>query len=68
MRRIISALLISISSTLVLAQGAQPLELAEGAPDRYMLTIGLYELQTMTRLRLSQGGDTVILGQIQVEE
>lgn len=41
---------------------------AEGAPDRYTLTIGLYELQTMTRLRLSQGGDTVILGQIQVEE
>jgi len=40
MRRIISALLISISSTLVLAQGAQPIDLAEGAPDRHVVTAG----------------------------
>ncbi|MCX7164437.1 MAG: LysM domain-containing protein [Betaproteobacteria bacterium] len=40
MRRIISALLISISSTLALAQGAQPLQMAEGAPDRYIVTSG----------------------------
>ena len=40
MRRIISALLISISSTLVLAQGTQPLQLADGAPDRHVVTPG----------------------------
>ncbi|OHC61973.1 MAG: hypothetical protein A3H93_12975 [Rhodocyclales bacterium RIFCSPLOWO2_02_FULL_63_24] len=40
MRRIISALLISISSTLALAQGTQPLELAAGAPDRHVVTAG----------------------------
>ena len=40
MRRIISALLFSISSTLALAQGAQPPQLAEGAPDRYVVTAG----------------------------
>ena len=40
MRRIISALLISISSTLALAQGAQPLTLADGAPDRHIVTSG----------------------------
>ena len=40
MRRIISALLISISSTLALAQGAQPLQLADGAPDRHVVVAG----------------------------
>ena len=40
MRRIISALLISISTTLALAQGAQPLQMADGAPDRYVVTAG----------------------------
>ena len=40
MRRIISALLISISTTLAVAQGAKPLELAEGAPDRHIVTTG----------------------------
>jgi LysM repeat protein len=40
MRRIISALLISISSTLALAQGVKPLELADGAPDRHIVTPG----------------------------
>jgi len=40
MRRIISALLISISSTLALAQGTQPLQLADGAPDRYVVKQG----------------------------
>ena len=40
MRRIISALLFSISSSLALAQGAQPLQLADGAPDRYIVAPG----------------------------
>ena len=40
MRRIISALLIIISSTLVLAQGAKPIELADGAPDRHIVVRG----------------------------
>jgi LysM repeat protein len=40
MRRIISALLISISTTMAVAQGAQPLELADGAPDRHIVTSG----------------------------
>lgn len=40
MRRIISALLISISTTVAMAQGAKPLELAEGAPDRHVVTSG----------------------------
>lgn len=40
MRRIISALLISISSTLVLAQGTTPLRLADGAPDRHVVVRG----------------------------
>ncbi|MDP2810501.1 MAG: LysM domain-containing protein [Rhodocyclaceae bacterium] len=40
MRRIISALLISISTTLAVAQGAKPLELADGAPDRHVVTSG----------------------------
>ncbi|MDP2823678.1 MAG: LysM domain-containing protein [Sulfuritalea sp.] len=40
MRRIISALFISISSTLALAQGTQPLELADGAPDRHIVMPG----------------------------
>mgnify|MGYP001565587611 CR=1 FL=1 len=40
MRRIISALLISISSTLALAQDVKPLELADGAPDRHIVTPG----------------------------
>ncbi len=40
MRRIISALLISISSTLVLAQGIQPTDLADGAPDRHVVVRG----------------------------
>lgn len=40
MRRIISALLISISSTLVLAQGAKPIELADGAPERHIVISG----------------------------
>ncbi len=44
MRRIISALLISISSSLVLApalaQGSKPLELAEGAPARHIVVPG----------------------------
>lgn len=40
MRRIISALLFAFSSTLALAQGAQPLQLADGAPDRYIVAPG----------------------------
>lgn len=40
MRRIISALLISISSTLALAQGTSPLQLADGAPDRHIVVPG----------------------------
>ncbi|MCX7148909.1 MAG: LysM domain-containing protein, partial [Rhodocyclales bacterium] len=40
MRRIISALLISISTTVAVAQGAQPLQLADGAPDRHVVTSG----------------------------
>ena len=40
MRRIISALFISISSTLALAQGTPPLELADGAPDRHIVVPG----------------------------
>ncbi len=40
MRRIISVLLFSISSTLALAQGAQPLQLAPGAPDRHIVVPG----------------------------
>lgn len=40
MRRIISALLFSISSTLACAQGAQPLQLAPGAPDRHVVVAG----------------------------
>lgn len=40
MRRIISALLISISSTLALAQGTAPLRLADGAPDRHIVVLG----------------------------
>ncbi|KAF0164388.1 MAG: hypothetical protein FD157_2342 [Rhodocyclaceae bacterium] len=40
MRRIISALLITISTTLAVAQGAKPLELADGAPDRHIVTSG----------------------------
>lgn len=40
MRRIISALLITISTTLAFAQGAKPLELADGAPDRHVVTSG----------------------------
>ena len=40
MRRIISALLISISTTVAVAQGAKPIELADGAPDRHIVTSG----------------------------
>ncbi len=40
MRRIISALLITISTTLVLAQGTRPLQLADGAPDRHVVVRG----------------------------
>ena len=40
MRRIISALLISISTTLAIAQPSQPLELADGAPNRHVVTSG----------------------------
>lgn len=40
MRRIISVLLISISSTLAFAQGTPPLQLADGAPDRYVVKAG----------------------------
>ena len=40
MRRIISALLFAISSTAVLAQAAPPPQLAEGAPDRYIVAPG----------------------------
>ncbi|MDO8787601.1 MAG: LysM domain-containing protein [Sulfuritalea sp.] len=40
MRRIISALLISISTTVAVAQAAQPLQLADGAPDRHVVTAG----------------------------
>ena len=40
MRRIISALLISISTALALAQGTPPLQLADGAPDRYIVKSG----------------------------
>jgi len=40
MRRIISALLISISTTVAVAQGAQPLQLADGAPDRHVVIPG----------------------------
>jgi len=40
MRRIISALLISISTALALAQGTAPLQLTDGAPDRYVVKSG----------------------------
>ncbi len=40
MRRIISALLICISTTLAVAQGAKPLQLADGAPDRHIVRSG----------------------------
>jgi hypothetical protein len=40
MRRIISALLISISTALALAQGTPPLQLTDGAPDRYIVKTG----------------------------
>lgn len=40
MRRIISALLIGISTAMVPAQGAQPLELADGAPERHIVVPG----------------------------
>ncbi len=40
MRRIISALLISISTSLAVAQGTPPLQLADGAPDRYVVKPG----------------------------
>ena len=40
MRRIISALLISISTAVAAAQGAQPLDLADGAPDRHVVVSG----------------------------
>ncbi len=40
MRRIISALLISISCTLAAAQGTPPLQLADGAPDRHVVVRG----------------------------
>ena len=40
MRRIISALLICISTTLPLAHGAKPLDLADGAPDRHVVVPG----------------------------
>jgi len=40
MRRIISALLVSISTTLAVAQGTPPLQLADGAPDRYIVKTG----------------------------
>lgn len=40
MRRIISALLVSISTTLAVAQGTPPLQLADGAPDRYVVKQG----------------------------
>lgn len=40
MRRIISALLISISSTLALAQGLQTKDLADGAPERHIVVRG----------------------------
>jgi hypothetical protein len=40
MRRIISALLISISTTLAVAQGTAPLQLTDGAPDRYVVKSG----------------------------
>lgn len=40
MRRIISALLVSISTSLAVAQGTLPLQLADGAPDRYVVKQG----------------------------
>lgn len=40
MRRIISALLLSISSTWAMAQATPPLELAPDAPDRYIVVPG----------------------------
>lgn len=40
MRRIISALLITISTTVAVAQGVKPLELVDGAPDRHIVTSG----------------------------
>jgi LysM domain len=40
MRRIISALLVSISTTLAVAQGTPPLQLADGAPERYIVKAG----------------------------
>lgn len=40
MRRIISALLISISTSLALAQGIPPVQLADGAPERYVVKPG----------------------------
>ena len=38
----------------------------DGAPDRYTLEVDLYELDTMIRLKLSQGGDALALGQVRV--
>lgn len=40
MRRIISALLLCISTTLALAQATKPLQLADGAPERYIVVPG----------------------------
>lgn len=40
MRRIISALFLCISTTLVFAQATKPLELAEGAPERHTVVRG----------------------------
>ncbi len=40
MRRIISALFLSLSTTMALAQGAAPLELAPDAPDRHVVVKG----------------------------
>ncbi len=40
MRCIISALLVCISTTLAFAQAAQPLELADGAPERHIVVSG----------------------------
>ncbi len=40
MRQIIFALLLGISSALAVAQGGKPLELAAGAPDRYIVVPG----------------------------
>jgi hypothetical protein len=40
----------------------------DAPPDRYTLQVGLYDLETMTRLKLSQGADVITLGQIQVRD